>query len=181
MAGYTDLLDTLVSAKDKSVHGTFQSTNGESGTYTLAVTHEANGTVDKVMVYTNAATGKSETIDTVFTELSSTQVTSHTIITTYNGGTATQDRAFTLNSDGTIAVTGDGTNAKGGTSSWTSTITQIPGGCDVVGTITLANGATGNFNDQATHTATTFDKIDTMQLVGQPPHTVETTGTILHG
>lgn len=179
MAGYTDLLATLVSAKDKSVSGTFQSTNGQSGTYTMSVTHAANGTVDKTTIYTDAA-GHTRTIDTVFTELSSTQVTSHTTATSYNGAAGTADRSYTLNTDGTISVTGNGSNASGGTSSWTSTITQIAGGCDVVGNITLASGQSGTFNDQATHTATSFDNIDMLQLVGQPSHTVETTGTIVH-
>lgn len=175
---YKDLINSLVSSKNVSASGTFQVVGGNSGTFTKTITHETNGTVDKLVVYTDAA-GHTATIDTVFTELSDDSVTSVTHATGFNGAISEANRSYALNSDGTIAVDASITTTKG-TSEVVGTITQISGGCDFLGTITTAHGATGTINNQATQSNGTFDILDHVQLAGLPAHSWEVTGTIAY-
>jgi hypothetical protein len=175
---YKDLIDSLVSSKNVNASGTYQVVGGGTGTYTKTITHEANGIVDKLLVYTDGA-GHTATVDTVFTELSDTSVTSVTHATRFDGATSTASRSYALNSDGTIAVDSAITNAKG-TSEIVGTITQIKGGCELDGTITTASGATGTIHDQATQSNGTFDILDQIQLTGLPAHSWEVTGTITY-
>lgn len=177
----TSLINELVSSKNKTITGTYDNvTTGHTGTYTVAVTQESNGTVDRLLNATRDD-GKTEVKDTVYTSVSATQVTSHTTITQFNGVTDTVDRVYTLNTDGTISITAHRVASTGLTTDVTATLSFSKGAWSVTGSLTQSNGATGTFTDTTTHGAGLFETTDTATIVGTNgiahTHAIDITGT----
>ena len=168
----TTLINSLVASKDKMEAGNFQVTGGDSGTYVTSITHQADGTIDRHTVYTDIA-GLTSTVDTVFTVQSAQSVTSQTSQTNFNGVASSAARSFMLNADGTIYV--DAHLSSG--SEIIGTITNYRGGSQLSGTITTAAGAIGSVFDTTSHGGGSFDTVEQVQLLGQPAHTYEMSGT----
>jgi len=176
----TTLINMLTAGHDKTVTGTYQnSSNGHSGSYTDTVTHESNGTID-VTLNSTRDDGHTYSSDTVYTVLSATQVSSQTQITNFEGQQVSVTRSFTLNGDGSIAVTADWTRPNG-TETVTGTITHANGVASETATFVDSSGVTGSFTITDSHSNGTFDWNDQVQLVGVNGqihnHSVDITGT----
>jgi len=176
----TTLINTLAASQDKTITGTYQNnSNGHSGTYTDTVTHESNGTVD-VSLSATRDDGHTYSADTVYTVVSATQVTSQTQITNFDGQQISVTRSFTLNADGSIALTADWTRPHG-TETVTGTITHANGVSTETATFVDSNGTTGSFTLTDSHSNGSFDWNDQIQIVGvngqTHDHSVDISGT----
>jgi hypothetical protein len=137
--------------RTKARSGTFQSSNGNSGTVNSTVSRGGGETTRNTTATNQDGKTATHAFDRTMDKATGTGTVTASS-TNFDGATTSRQGTLVRNADGSVTGQGTLTGPKGQVSTYAETTTKTAAGCSTTGTITRANGQTATIDKEVTKT-----------------------------